>query len=84
MPNQFFFNNNLKFLRTRLKQSQQQLADNLGIKRTQLASYELGNTTPPIEPLMRMADFFKFTVDTLLTVDLAKLGELQLRQLEAG
>lgn len=84
MANQFFFNNNLKFLRTRLKQSQQQLADNLGIKRTQLASYELGNTTPPIEPLMRMADFFKFTVDTVLTVDLAKLGELHLRQLEAG
>lgn len=84
MANQFFFNNNLKFLRTRLKQSQQQLADNLGIKRTQLASYELGNTTPPIEPLMRMADFFKFTVDTLLTVDLTKLGELHLRQLEAG
>jgi len=68
----------------RLKQSQQQLADSLGIKRTQLASYELGNTTPPVEPLLGMADYFKMTMDTLLTIDLSKLGELHLRQLESG
>ncbi|MFM9943705.1 MAG: XRE family transcriptional regulator [Bacteroidia bacterium] len=84
MSRQFFLNNNVKFLRTRLKQSQQQLSDNLGIKRTQLASYELGNTTPTLEPLMQMADFFKLTIDTLLNIDLSRLGELQLRQLESG
>lgn len=84
MSTQFFLNNNLKFLRTRLKQSQQQVADTLGIKRTQWASYELGNTTPPVEPLMRMAIFFKITMDTLLTVNLSQLGELRLRQLQSG
>ncbi len=84
MSRQLFFNINLKFLRMRLKQSQQQLSDNLGIKRSQLASYELGHTTPPVEPLLRMANYFKMTMDTLLTIDLSRLGELQLRQLESG
>lgn len=84
MSQQFFLNNNLKFLRTRLKYSQQQLADSLGIKRTQLASYELGNTTPPVKPLMQMAVFFKLTVDALLSIDLSKLNESDVQKLEAG
>lgn len=83
-PSPIFLAGNIKFLRNRLKQSQQQLADNVGITRSQLASYEAGNTSPSLEPLMALAAHFKLTIDTMLTVDLSKIGELQLRQLESG
>jgi transcriptional regulator with XRE-family HTH domain len=84
MVKKFFFNTNLKFLRIRKKKSQQELADDLGIKRTQLASYEAGNSTPPADRLLLLADYFRITIDTLLTIDLSRIGEIQMRQLESG
>jgi transcriptional regulator with XRE-family HTH domain len=81
---QIFLTDNIKLLRNRRKENQQELADSLGIKRSTLASYEAGTGKPPIDTLLLLADHFQMSVDALLKVNLSKLGELQLRQLEHG
>ena len=80
-----FFLQNIKFLRERRKMTQESLATALGITRTRLAALEVGNTkAPQPEDYVNFSAFFKISVDTLLKVDLSKLGELKLRDLEAG
>ena len=80
-----FWAENLKFLRNRKKQSQDELAGNLGITRAKLNSHENGlSKNPPLEDLINIAGYFQIAVDTLLKVELSKLGELKLRELESG
>ncbi|RZJ64257.1 MAG: LexA family transcriptional regulator [Flavobacterium sp.] len=81
----FFWGINISFLRNRMKISQSDLSLQLNISRSKLAGHESGKTTnPPIEDLYRFSEFFKMSIDTLLKVDLSRLGELKLRELEAG
>ncbi len=80
-----FWAENLKFLRARKKKSQDELATALGITRAKLNSHENGlSKNPPLEDLIKIADHFRIAVDTLLKVNLARVGELKLRELEAG
>lgn len=80
-----FFAANIKFLRERRKMSQETLASGLGLTRAKLAAIEAGNTkSPQPEDYLNFSDFFKISIDTLLKIDLSKLGELKLRELEAG
>lgn len=80
-----FFASNIKFLRLRKKLNQEFVAEKLGITRAKLAALEVGNTrSPQPEDYIRFSDFFAISIDTLLKVDLSKLGELKLRELEAG
>ena len=80
-----YWASNLKFLRNRKKVSQDDLSSRLGITRAKLNGHENGVTkNPPIEDLIRFSEFFKMSVDSLLLVDLSKLSELKLRDLEAG
>ncbi|WP_205461968.1 XRE family transcriptional regulator [Mangrovibacterium lignilyticum] len=80
-----FFAANIKFLRERKKMSQEALASTLGLTRAKLAAIEAGNTkSPQPEDYLNFSDFFKISIDTLLKVDLSKLGELKIRELEAG
>lgn len=80
-----FFASNIKFLRERRKMSQEALALKLNVTRVKLASLEAGNTkAPQPEDYLNFSDFFKVSVDSLLKIDLAKIGELKLRELEAG
>ena len=82
---QIFFAGNIKFLRDRKKLSQEMLAAKLGLTRAKLASIEAGNTkSPQPEDYLNFSEFFKISIDTLLKIDLAKLGELKIRELEAG
>lgn len=84
-PQKIFFNINLKFLRERRKLSQEQLAQILGMTRAKLAALELGNTkAPPPEDYLNIATYFKMSIDTLFKIDLSKIGELKIRELEAG
>lgn len=46
--------------------SQQELADRLGISRSRLGNYELGERRPDLELLSKLADFFRVPVDQLL------------------
>lgn len=65
--------------------SQEELAAKLQITRSKLAAHEKKNTTnPPVEDLIKVSEFFKISIDSLLKVELSKLSELKLRDLEAG
>lgn len=83
-PN-IFWAENLKFLRHRKQVSQDQLAADLEISRAKLNAHENGvSKNPPLEDILRFSEYFKMSVDTLLKVNLSRLGELKLRELEAG
>ncbi|MGD9929323.1 MAG: XRE family transcriptional regulator [Mangrovibacterium sp.] len=80
-----FFAGNIKFLRDRKKLSQETLAAKLGLTRAKLAAIEAGNTkSPQPTDYLNFSEFFKISIDTLLKIDLSKLGELKIRELEAG
>lgn len=80
-----FFASNIKFLRQRQKLSQEALAEKLGITRAKLAAMEAGTIkSPQPEDYLNFSEFFQVSVDTLLKVELSKLGELKLRELVAG
>jgi len=80
-----FWAENIRFLRNRKKLSQEDLAKQLGISRVKLNAHENGVTkNPSLEDLTAIADHFHLAVDTLLKIDLSKITELKLRELEAG
>ena len=78
-----FFAENLKFLRTRQKISQADLADRLEITRTTLAGYEK-KVQPPFPVLIKIAEFFNVSLDALVRYNLSKLGEFELSQIDKG
>ena len=83
-PN-FFWGSNLKYLRNRKKLSQEDLAERVGITRVKLNSHEQGTSkNPPLEDLIKFSEFFKISIDSLIKVNISKLHELKLRELEAG
>lgn len=65
--------------------SQEALAAKINLSRSKLNALENGQTKAP-QPgdLIASSEFFGISIDSLLKVDLAKLGELKLRELEAG
>jgi len=80
-----FFADNLKFLRERLKMTQQELAKAFSLTRSKINALESGQTkSPNLEDLLRFADYFKISIDTLLRLQLSTLSELKLQELEAG
>ncbi|HEV7348019.1 XRE family transcriptional regulator [Telluribacter sp.] len=84
-PQKVFFGANIKFLRERRKLSQEALAEQLGLTRSKLNALENGQTkAPQPEDYLKFSDFFKISVDSLLKIDLSRLSELKLRELEAG
>jgi transcriptional regulator with XRE-family HTH domain len=80
-----FWSTNLRHLRNRKGWSQDELAEKLGITRSKLNAHENGKTiNPTAEDLIAFSDFFKMSIDSLLKVDMRKLSELKLRELESG
>ncbi len=79
-----YFSSNIKFLRSRKKFTQDQLAVSLDIKRSTLNNYENDISGPSIPMLILLSDYFHVAIDTLLRVDLSKLRESQLYELEHG
>jgi transcriptional regulator with XRE-family HTH domain len=79
-----YFDSNIKFLRTRKKLTQDQLAVALDVKRSTLNNYENGISGPSVQSLVILSDYFHVAIDTMLRVDLAKLQERQLYELEHG
>jgi len=66
MKTRELFSSNLKALRSSKKQSQQYVADALGLKRSTYSSYESGASEPELETLVLISCYFKVTLDTLL------------------
>ena len=79
-----FFQQNIKFLRERKKRSQEIIASELGIKRSALSGYENGYTEPSYETLIKYSNYFKVSTDALLKVNLPKLSERILSEMERG
>ena len=79
-----FFSSNIKFIRRRNGRTQDDVAFALGMKRSTLSGYENNIAQPGMEALVRFSEYYRIAVDTLLKVDLPKLPESQLRQLEMG
>ncbi len=64
--------------------TQDDVAVALGMKRSTLSGYENAIAQPGIEALVSFSNYFRVAIDTLVKVDLTKLPESQLRQLEKG
>jgi len=79
-----YFGNNIQLLRKRKRISQAELAEELNIKRSSLSGYELGNSEPNFETLLAFSTFFRISIDKLLKVDLMRVSDLYLSQLEQG
>lgn len=78
------FAQNLKFLRKRRGLTQEDVALALNFKRPTLSGYENEVSEPGISDLLKIAEFYKFSLDTMLTVDISSLSDFQLKQLESG
>lgn len=80
-----FLAGNVKHLRLRKQWSQEELAGRVRISRSKLALLEMGKTiNPPLDDVVSFSMVFGISTDSLLKIDLTKLSELQLRELEAG
>jgi len=79
-----YFNSNIKFMRKRYGRTQDDVATALDMKRSTLSGYENGIAQPAIEALIRFSTYFNIAIDTLIKVDLQKMSESQLRQMERG
>jgi len=80
-----YFNNNIKILRLRRNRTQDIVAGELGISRSTLNSYENGSIkNPTLDALMLFSKYFKVSIDTLVKVDMSKLSQFQLAELEKG
>ncbi len=78
------FAKNIKFLRKRRGRTQDDVASALGLKRSTLSGYENNVAEPGIEVLIAFSKYFEIAVDTLLKMDLSKLTESQMGELERG
>jgi transcriptional regulator with XRE-family HTH domain len=80
-----YFNTNIRLLRQRKKRTQEIVAGEMGLTRSTLNSYESGIiVNPTLEALIGFSDYFKMSIDTLIKVDLTRLSEGKLRDLELG
>ncbi len=79
------FSSNIRLLRLRKNRTQETVANELGYSRSTLNSYENGSVVnPTLESLVKFSTYFKISIDTLVKVEMSKLSELQLRELELG
>lgn len=79
------FNSNIKILRQRRKLTQDMAASELGISRSTFNSYENGSVqNPTLDALIQFSKYFRVSIDTLVKMDLSKLSEFQLSELERG
>ncbi|MGA1976645.1 MAG: LexA family transcriptional regulator [Bacteroidales bacterium] len=79
-----YFASNIKFLRKRRGRTQDDVAAALNLKRSTLSGYENGVAQPGIDVLVSFSRYFNMSIDTMLKVDVSKLSESQLGELERG
>jgi len=79
-----YFTSNIKFLRKRRGRTQDDVAAALNLKRSTLSGYENGVAQPGIDVLVSFSGYFNMSIDTLLKIDMTRLSESQLGELERG
>lgn len=65
-----FFGRNIKKIRGVKGLSQKSFAELFDLKRATLGAYEEGRSEPKIETIIKIANYFSITIDSLLTSDL--------------
>ena len=78
------FSTNIKLLRKRKGRTQDEVAQFLKMKRSTLSGYENKVAAPSIENLIAFSDYFKISIDTLVKINMSKLSESQLSEIERG
>ncbi len=78
------FSQNIKLLRKRKRFTQDEIAQSLSMKRSTLSGYENEVAHPNMQALVTLSDYFNVSIDTLIKVDLSKLADSQINQLERG
>ena len=80
-----YFSPNIKLLRMRKNRTQDVVANELGVSRSTLNSYENGSIkNPTLDALLSFSKYFRMSIDTLVKIDLGKLSQFQLAELENG
>lgn len=64
-----FFGPNLRWIRKYYKLSQEELAEKLGLKRNNIASYELEHSAPGLMKTIQIARYFNFSPELMVLVD---------------
>ena len=78
----------LKDLRNKYRLTQTELASQIGVTKSTVAAYENDSRTPSYEVLIKLADVFKVSIDSLLSnrseaiLDVAGLSTEQLQIIE--
>ena len=65
-----FFGKNIKKIRVSKKMTQTDFADLFDLKRTAVGSYEEGRAEAKIDTIIKIADYFKLSLDQLLRKEL--------------
>jgi transcriptional regulator with XRE-family HTH domain len=71
-------------MRKRRGRTQDDVAVAINMKRSTLSGYENNVAHPGMDSLIQFSNYFNIAIDTLIKIDLAKLPESQLRQIERG
>lgn len=70
------FSQKLKSLRTAQRLSQRELADRVGVGKSQISYYENGERFPSVDVLIKLSDVFRVTTDYLLDISREKIINL--------
>lgn len=68
---------NIAHLRKLKGVSQELMADEIGITRSRLSSWEEHRASPPIDLLIKLSEYFNISVDSLVKIDLSKVQDLR-------
>ncbi|PKH00670.1 helix-turn-helix transcriptional regulator [Paraglaciecola sp. MB-3u-78] len=61
--------NNIAKLRGKLKISQQDLADGIGVSRKKISTVETGRFTPSVVIALKLAAYFQVTVESIFSFE---------------
>lgn len=75
-PSTIHLQQNLRLLRKRLKMSQEELANRVGLNRGNIASYENGTAEPKICNLLKLSSLFEVSIIDLTQKDLRNANSL--------
>jgi len=75
--NSSILSQNIKYLRKLHKLSQQEFADQLGIKRSNIAAYESKNVEPRLRVILEIAKYFNVSVVTLIQTRIEDTADFQ-------
>ena len=76
--------NNLKLLRKRKKQSQEEVAQALSLTRSTYSGYENGVAQPNLENLISFSDFYKVPIDDLVRKNFETFSEQEWEKIDKG